>query len=55
MADPAFTLFPGSVPCEKPLMGKKAIGLGFSCFHAYLADPATEGDKLLAADSLSRE
>lgn len=36
-------------------MGKKGIGLGLSCFHAPLADPNTEGDKLLAAESLSRE
>lgn len=33
--------------------GKQRTGLGFSCFHADLADPNAEGDKLLAAQSLT--
>lgn len=35
--------------------GKKGKGFSFSCFHAHLADPNTAGDKLLAAESISRE
>ena len=38
-----------------PSWEKKGTGLGLSCFRAHLADPDTEGDKLLAAESLAGE
>lgn len=42
-------------PREASLMGKKGRGLEFSCLRARSADRDAAGDKLLAAELLSRE